>query len=80
MICDKFFSFYKKISIPLKILLIGVVLVFAIFWVIGSLAKFDRAIMFFIGVIVGAILVYFYYPYINDFINFILEWLKKLIN
>ena len=80
MISEKFFAFYKKTNIILKLLLFGVVLVFAAFWVIGSLAKFDRAVMFLIGMIVGAVLLYIYYPQISEIIQLLGAWLNNIFS
>jgi len=80
MISEKFFAFYKKTNIILKLLLFGVVLVFAALWVIGSLAKFDRAVMFLIGIIVGAVLLYIYYPQISEIIQLLGAWLNNIFS
>lgn len=79
MISEKFFSFYKKTNLLLKLLLFAVVIVFALLWVIGSLAKLDRAIMFLIGALIAAVLVYIYYPQINQIIQSLGAWLNNNI-
>ena len=78
MIADKFFTFYKNSKWFIKILLFEVLLIFCLFWVIGSLAHWDRLIMFLIGIITGLILMYFFYPYINNWINIIINWFKNI--
>ena len=78
MIADKFFNFYKNSKWFIKILLFGILLIFCLFWIIGSLAHFDRLIMFIIGIIVGIVLMYFFYPTINEWINIIIDWFNNI--
>ena len=78
MIINKFFDFYKNARWFIKILLFAVLLIFAILWVIGSLAYIDRCVMFIIGIIIGVVLMYFFYPYITEWINTIIDYIVNI--
>lgn len=72
-----FFSWWKDRNIVIKILLFIVPLIMGLLWVIGSFSKFDRLIMFMIGLIVGGILInIFLAPQIST----IIEWFKGVFD
>lgn len=73
MFSDKFFEWYKNAKVIIKILLFGVALLFGALWVVGSLAHWDRCIMFIIGALIASILIYIFYPQINEFITNIIN-------
>ena len=53
----KFFDFYKNGSFVVKFLFLGVALIMALLWVLGSLTKIDRLVMFMVGTIIGGTLI-----------------------
>ena len=68
-----FFSWWKDRNIVIKILLFIVPLIMGLLWVIGSFSKFDRLIMFMVGLVVGGILInIFLAPHITN----IIEWFQ----
>ena len=68
----KFFDFYKNGNFVVKFLFLGVALIMALLWVLGSLTKIDRLVMFMVGTIIGGTLInVFLYDYIVDAINYI---------
>lgn len=79
MIATKFFEFYKSSSSIVKLLLFVFVPIMAILWIIGSLAHFDRLIMFIVGVIGGCVLIYIFYPQVSMFINELIKIIKEII-
>ncbi len=69
---NKFFDFYKNGNFAIKFIFLGVALVMALLWVIGSLTKFDRLVMFMVGTIVGGALInIFLYDYVVSAINYV---------
>lgn len=73
MISNKFFEWYKTINVFLKIVLFGLLLIFGILWLIGSLTYPDRIVMFIFGLIFGCVLMYFFYPDVFNIIQNILK-------
>ena len=72
-----FFSWWKDRNIVIKILLFIVPLIMGLLWVIGSFSKFDRLIMFMVGLIVGGILInIFLAPHIST----VIEWFQGVWN
>jgi len=68
----KFFDFYKSTNGLLKILLFGIALVMCVLWVLGSLTKLDRLVMFMVGTIIGGTLInIFLYDYVSDAIKYV---------
>ena len=68
----KFFSFYKNSGGLIKVILLGVALIMCVLWVIGSLTKIDRLVMFMVGSIVGGVLInIFLYEYITNAIKYV---------
>ena len=68
----KFFDFYKNGNLIVKFLFLGVALIMALLWVLGSLTKIDRLVMFMVGTIVGGILInIFLYDYVVSAIKYI---------
>ena len=71
-IMTKFFDFYKNGNFVVKFLFLGVALIMALLWVLGSLTKIDRLVMFMVGTIIGGVLInVFLYDYIVDAINYV---------
>lgn len=69
---SKFFDFYKNTNLIIKILLLGIAIIMSLLWVIGSLTKMDRLIMFMVGTIIGGVLInVFLYDYVVDAINYV---------
>lgn len=72
-----FFSWWKDRNIVIKILLFIIPLIMGLLWVIGSFSKFDRLVMFMIGLIVGGILInIFLAPHIST----VIEWFKGVFD
>jgi len=68
----KFFDFYKNGNFIIKFLLFGIVAVMGILWVVGSLTKMDRLIMFMVGTVVGGALInIFLYDHVANAISYI---------
>lgn len=69
---NKFFDFYKNGNLLIKIIFLGVALVMSLLWIIGSLTKFDRLIMFMVGTIIGGVLInIFLYDYVVQAIDYV---------
>lgn len=69
---NKFFDFYKNGNLLIKIIFLGVALVMSVLWIIGSLTKLDRLIMFMVGTIVGGVLInIFLYDYVVQAIDYV---------
>jgi len=67
-----FFNFYKNSSGIIKIIFFGVVLLMGGLWLLGSLTKLDRLVMFVVGAIVGGVLInVFLYDYVTLAINYV---------
>ncbi|MBE7082256.1 MAG: hypothetical protein E7378_01065 [Clostridiales bacterium] len=67
----KFFGYYKNSNIFFKILFFGVLLIMGVLWLVGSLTKFDRLVMFMVGTIVGGVLInIFLYDHVVEAINY----------
>lgn len=79
MIASKFFDFYKKSNLIVRVILFIFVPIMCILWIIGSLTHLDRLVMFIVGVLAGCILVYIFYPEISIFINDLIEIVKQVI-
>lgn len=79
MIAGKFFDFYKKSNLIVRMLLFIFVPIMCVLWIIGSLTHLDRLVMFMVGVLAGGILTYIFYPQINQFINDLIEIVKGVI-
>lgn len=72
-----FFSWWKDRNIVIKLLLFIVPLLMGLLWVIGSFSKFDRLIMFMVGLVVGGILInIFLAPHIST----VIEWVQGVWN
>lgn len=70
----KFFDFYKSSNIIFKVIFFGILLIMGVLWLLGSLTKFDRLIMFVVGMVVGGTLInIFLYDYVVEAINFALS-------
>ena len=68
----KFFDFYKNAGGIIKLLLLGIALAMCILWVVGSLTKIDRLVMFMVGTIVGGTLInIFLYDYVSGAISYL---------
>ena len=68
----KFFDFYKSSNIIFKVIFFGILLIMGVLWLLGSLTKFDRLIMFVVGAIVGGTLInIFLYDYVVEAIYFV---------
>jgi len=71
-IMTKFFDFYKNGNLIIKVLFLSVALIMAVLWILGSLTKLDRLVMFMIGTIVGGVLInIFLYDYVVEAINYV---------
>lgn len=76
---NKFFDFYKNGNLLIKIIFLGVALVMSLLWIIGSLTKFDRLIMFMVGTIIGGVLInIFLYDYVVQAIDYVAKLFWKL--
>lgn len=76
-----FFNWYKSCNIFLKILLFFIPLLMGILWVIGSFTKFDRLVMFVIGLLVGGILInVFFGSYVTAAVEWIVETFNNIFN
>ena len=68
----KFFSFYKNSNLVLKVLFLGIALIMASLWVLGSLTKIDRLVMFMVGTVLGGVLInVFLYDYVVKAISYV---------
>ena len=68
----KFFDFYKNANIIFKIIFFGILLIMGVLWMMGSLTKFDRLVMFMVGTVIGGTLInIFLYDYVVEAINFV---------
>ena len=79
MIASKFFEFYKKSNVIIKLLLFVFIPLMAALWILGSLTYFDRLIMFIVGLIAGSVLIYIFYPDIYPVISNIIDGIKQII-
>lgn len=67
-----FFNFYKNSNGIIKIIFFGVVLLMGGLWLLGSLTKIDRLVMFVVGAIIGGVLInIFLYDYVALAINYV---------
>ena len=65
-----FFTWWKDRNIVLKLVLFVIPLIMALLWILGSFTKFDRLIMFVVGMIVGGILInIFFAPQVSAVID-----------
>ena len=78
-LASKFFGFYKKSGMVVRLLLTLVIPIMCALWIIGSFTKIDRLVMFMVGVIIGCILTYIFYPEVSTFINDLIEIVKQVI-
>lgn len=68
----KFFEFYKNGNLIVKVLFLGIAIIMSLLWILGSLTKIDRLVMFMVGTIIGGVLInVFLYDYVVDAINYI---------
>lgn len=68
----KFFEFYKNGNLIVKVLFFGIAIIMSLLWILGSLTKIDRLVMFMVGTIIGGVLInVFLYDYVVDAINYI---------
>ena len=69
---SKFFDFYKNGNFIIKVIFLGVALVMAVLWILGSLTKLDRLVMFMVGTVIGGTLInIFLYDYVVKAINYV---------
>lgn len=69
---NKFFDFYKNGNLIIKVIFLGVALVMAVLWILGSLTKLDRLVMFMVGTVIGGTLInIFLYDYVVKAINYV---------
>ena len=69
---SKFFEFYKNGNVVIKLIFFAVFAVMAILWVLGSLTKMDRLVMFMVGTVVGGTLInIFLYDHVSNAISYI---------
>ena len=62
---SNFLNFYKNANILIKILFFGIVIIMGGLWLLGSLTKLDRLVMFVVGAILGGSLInIFLYDYV----------------
>ena len=67
-----FFNFYKNSNGIIKLIFFGVVLLLGGLWIVGSLTKLDRLVMFVSGTILGGVLInIFLYDYVVLAINYV---------
>ncbi len=70
----KFFDFYKNGNLIVKVLFFGIAIIMAVLWIVGSLTKIDRLVMFMVGTIIGGALInIFLYDYVVDAINYVAQ-------
>ena len=68
----QFFNFYKNGSFPIKIIFFGILLLMGGLWLLGSLTKIDRLVMFVVGAIIGGTLInIFLYDYVALAISYV---------
>lgn len=68
----KFFDFYKNGNFVIKFIFLGVAIIMLLLWIIGSLTKIDRLVMFMVGTIIGGALInIFLYDYVVEAINYV---------
>lgn len=68
----KFFDFYKNGNFVIKFIFLGVAIIMSLLWIIGSLTKIDRLVMFMVGTIIGGALInIFLYDYVVEAINYV---------
>ena len=68
----KFFDFYKNGNFVIKFIFLGVAIIMLLLWIIGSLTKIDRLVMFMVGTIIGRALInIFLYDYVVEAINYV---------
>lgn len=69
---SKFFDFYKNGNLIIKVIFLGVALIMALLWILGSLTKIDRLVMFMVGTVIGGTLInIFLYDYVVKAINYV---------
>lgn len=67
-----FLNFYKNANIVVKVLFFGIVVIMGGLWLIGSLTKLDRLVMFVVGAILGGALInIFLYDYVVLAIDYV---------
>ena len=72
VLMTQFFSFYKNANIIIKIIFFGILVIMGGLWLVGSLTKIDRLVMFVVGAIIGGTLInIFLYDYVVDAINYV---------
>ena len=61
---SNFLTFYKNANVIIKLLFFGIVIIMGVLWIVGSLTKIDRLVMFMVGAIIGGTLInLFLYDY-----------------
>lgn len=74
-----FLNFYKNGNLIIKILFFGIVVLMGGLWLIGSLTKFDRLVMFVVGAIIGGALInIFLYDYVAQALAYISNVLSSV--
>lgn len=69
---SQFFNFYKNANIIIKVIFFGIIVVMGGLWLLGSLTKFDRLVMFIVGAIIGGALInIFLYDYVTQAIAYV---------
>lgn len=75
----KFFDFYKNGNFIIKIIFLGLALIMASLWVIGSFTKLDRLVMFLVGTVLGGALInIFLYDYVVKAIDFVTNIINSI--
>lgn len=68
----KFFNFYKDTNLVVKVLFLGIAIIMALLWIIGSFTKLDRLVMFMVGTVLGGVLInIFLYDYVVQAISYV---------
>lgn len=69
---NSFLNFYKNANVIIKIIFFGVLLIMGALWLLGSLTKIDRLVMFMVGALIGGTLInIFLYDYVVIAIDYV---------
>ena len=69
---SNFLNFYKNGNLMIKVVFLGIILLMGGLWLLGSLTKLDRLIMFVVGAILGGSLInIFLYDYVVLAIDYV---------
>lgn len=69
---NSLFEWYKERNVVIKVLLFVVPLLMGLLWVVGSFTKFDRLIMFLVGLFIGGLLINLF---LGEYIAMFINWL-----